>query len=97
MHQGNWKCGGCGAAITELPFEPRGDVGLMCKACFSKSRGPARNPSDNSGGNTGGDKPKHQGDWKCSGCSKAITELPFKPRETSNLLCLDCFKQSRAV
>ncbi len=88
MHQGNWKCGGCGEAITELPFEPRGEAGLMCKACFSKSRG------GSSAG--GGEKTKHEGDWKCSGCSKAITELPFQPRDTSNLLCLDCFKQSRA-
>jgi len=94
MHQGNWKCGGCGGAITELPFEPRGEAGLMCKSCFSKSRGGSGNPS--SGGNTNGERTMHKGDWKCSGCSKAITELPFKPRDTSNLLCLDCFKQNRA-
>ena len=93
MHQGNWKCGGCGAAITELPFEPRGDVGLMCKTYFSKSRGGSGKPS----GTSSAPKQKHQGDWKCSGCSKAITELPFQPRDTSNLLCLDCFKQSRSV
>lgn len=89
MHQGNWKCGGCGGTITELPFEPRGEAGLMCKDCFSKSRG-----GTPSGGN--GEKAKHQGDWKCSGCNKAITELPFQPRDTGNLLCIDCFKQSRA-
>ena len=29
MHQGNWKCSGCGATITELPFEPRSTEGLM--------------------------------------------------------------------
>ena len=25
MYQGDWKCSECGAAITELPFEPSGD------------------------------------------------------------------------
>lgn len=92
MHQGTWKCGSCGGVITELPFEPRGEAGLMCKECFSKSRGGA------SGGTTNGngEKTVHKGDWKCNGCSKAITELPFKPRDTGNLLCIDCFKQSRA-
>ena len=95
MHQGNWKCGGCGAAITELPFEPRGEAGLMCKTCFAKSRGGNGNSQGGNGGST--EKVKHKGDWKCSGCSKAITELPFKPRDTSNLLCIDCFKQSRNV
>ena len=95
MHQGNWKCGGCGSAITELPFVPRGEAGLMCKGCFSKSRGGSGGGNPNGGG--GGDKPKHQGDWKCSGCGKAITELPFQPRDTSNLLCVDCFNQSRNV
>jgi len=91
MHQGNWKCGSCGGSITELPFEPKGEAGLMCKACFAKSR--EGMPKKD----TGADRQMHSGDWKCSGCSKAITELPFQPRETSNLLCLDCFKQSRSV
>ena len=90
MHQGNWKCSGCGEAITELPFEPKGEAGLMCKTCFSKGR------NEGGGANGTAEKVKHQGDWKCSGCSTAITELPFKPRDTSNLLCLDCFKKSRA-
>ena len=93
MYQGNWKCGSCGGVITELPFEPRGEAGLMCKACFSKSR---NGGSKSSGGGGGGERETFQGDWKCSGCSKAITKLPFQPRETSNLLCKDCFKESRA-
>jgi len=36
------------------------------------------------------------GNWTCSGCSAAITSLPFTPRSTDNLRCLDCFKQSKA-
>ena len=94
MYQGNWKCGGCGETITELPFEPRGEAGLMCKNCFSKSRKVGNRPQGNNEGS--GERAMHKGDWKCSGCSKAITELPFQPRETSNLLCRDCFKESRA-
>jgi CxxC-x17-CxxC domain-containing protein len=32
----------------------------------------------------------HQGNWTCSGCGGAITELPFEPRRTDGLLCRDC-------
>lgn len=42
------------------------------------------------------DKPKHVGDWKCAGCGAAITSLPFEPRSTDNLKCIDCFKKSKA-
>ena len=34
---------------------------------------------------------KFQGDWKCSSCGGAITELPFEPRSTSNLTCKNCY------
>jgi CxxC-x17-CxxC domain-containing protein len=44
---------------------------------------------------TPGEKPKFNGDWGCAGCGADITLLPFQPRDTSNLKCLDCFKQSR--
>ncbi|MCW9054425.1 MAG: hypothetical protein OQJ98_00345 [Candidatus Pacebacteria bacterium] len=91
MHQGNWTCSGCGGAITELPFEPRNTAGLKCKSCFAKG----------AGGNGGNDTPRaertmHKGDWKCAGCGGAITELPFQPRDTGNLKCLDCFKKERS-
>ena len=42
-----------------------------------------------------GDKPKFTGDWTCAGCGNPITSLPFQPRDTSNLKCLECFKASR--
>ncbi len=35
------------------------------------------------------------GEWSCSICGGAITSLPFAPRSTTNLKCLDCFKQSK--
>jgi len=91
MHQGNWTCSGCSGAITELPFEPKRTDGLLCRTCHQKQKG---------GGSTGSkpqntDRPKFSGDWKCSGCSTAITSLPFEPRDTSNLKCIDCFKKSK--
>lgn len=44
---------------------------------------------------TPGEKPKFAGDWKCAGCGGTISSLPFQPRDTSNLKCLDCFKASK--
>lgn len=38
-----------------------------------------------------GEKKMFQGDWVCSGCSKSITELPFEPKDTSNLTCKECY------
>lgn len=124
MHQGNWKCSGCGGAITELPFQPRSETGLTCRACYGKSKGtqpapvvpemtstpapldipedaglagemPAFEGMDDAVAVVPGEKPKFAGDWRCAGCGGAITSLPFQPRDTTNLKCLDCFKQSK--
>ena len=38
MVQGDWKCSECGAAITELPFEPDGDRPLYCRDCHRQRR-----------------------------------------------------------
>jgi len=92
MHQGNWTCSVCGGAITELPFEPRSTDGLMCRDCHSKQKGNTSKPNNH---NDRGDKPTFSGDWKCADCGGAITSLPFQPRDTSNLKCVDCFKKSR--
>jgi hypothetical protein len=43
-----------------------------------------------------GEKPKITGDWTCATCGGGISSLPFTPRDTSNLKCLDCFKRSKA-
>lgn len=126
MHQGNWKCSGCGGAITELPFQPRSETGLTCRSCYAKSKGiqpapaptapdmssapapsdipedaglagemPAFEGMDDVVAVTPGEKPKFSGDWSCSGCGSSITSLPFQPRDTSGLKCIDCFKQSK--
>jgi len=126
MHQGNWKCSGCGGAITELPFQPRSENGLTCRVCYAKKSGrsaPTAAPESTSApeapddmpfdaGVAGeiepfegmddavpvvaGDKPRFSGDWACAGCGSAITSLPFQPRDTSNLKCIECFKQSKS-
>lgn len=134
MYEGNWKCSSCGGAITELPFQPRSESGLTCRACYAKgkeaekteqpvpemataSEAPpmddapdfdeaqlAGEPMPDDGAFAGletaapasaGEKPKHEGSWSCAQCSAAITSLPFEPRNTSNLKCLDCFKASK--
>lgn len=42
------------------------------------------------------EKPKHTGEWTCSVCGGPITSLPFEPRSTENLKCIDCFKKSKS-
>ncbi len=37
-----------------------------------------------------------QGQWKCASCGGEISQLPFQPKNTENLKCLDCFKKSKA-
>jgi CxxC-x17-CxxC domain-containing protein len=56
-------------------------------------------PGDDFGGSAipaSSEKPKFAGNWQCAGCGGVITSLPFTPRDTSNLKCLDCFKKSKA-
>lgn len=94
MHKGNWTCADCGASITELPFKPNPDrVGnLKCRDCHKKGA-PRR------GGNRDfGPRTMHKGNWECSKCGTAITELPFVPHpdKVDNLMCRDCFKSSRS-
>mgnify|MGYP002632626854 CR=1 FL=1 len=89
-YQGNWSCGKCGGAISELPFEPKQDrlAELTCFDCHKKAR-------EARGGGSGGGE-RHEGNWQCAGCGKAITSLPFKPQRTDGLKCMDCFKASKA-
>ena len=39
MYQVNLTCATCGAPITELPFEPRGDKPVYCPTCLRAQRG----------------------------------------------------------
>jgi CxxC-x17-CxxC domain-containing protein len=38
MIKGNWTCSGCGATITELPFEPDGERPIYCRDCHRQKR-----------------------------------------------------------
>jgi CxxC-x17-CxxC domain-containing protein len=69
----------------DIPF----DAGLAGEPDFDDGFGPAIASTQT------GDKPKFTGSWQCAGCGGAITSLPFTPRDTSNLKCLDCFKRSK--
>ncbi len=90
MFQGNWVCSGCGKPITELPFEPRSSEGLKYRDCHSKGK------SDGGGSSQPqGEKKRVEGNWTCSNCNTPITSLPFEPRDTSNLLCMDCYKKKK--
>jgi CxxC-x17-CxxC domain-containing protein len=37
----------------------------------------------------------HQGNWKCSSCGGAITELPFVPRSENGLTCRFCYAKQK--
>lgn len=94
MFQGNWTCSGCGKPITELPFEPKGSAGLTCRECHvKKMAGNSANTSNETGQSAF--KARVEGNWQCSSCGSAITSLPFTPRDTSNLLCIDCYKKKK--
>lgn len=125
MFQGKWKCSKCSGEITELPFEPRSEGGLVCRTCYAKQKDGVSKPATENGGSSDQDsqdlpadteqlestgtehgsesvpakqsveKKMFSGDWKCGSCDVAITELPFEPRETGNLKCIDCFKKSK--
>ncbi len=42
---------------------------------------------------TGFSRPMVQGNWKCSNCGAAITELPFEPDASRPIFCRDCHRQ----
>jgi len=38
---------------------------------------------------------KFPGNWKCADCGVEITELPFEPREGSEVRCRECYRKTR--
>lgn len=50
---------------------------------------------DNNQGQGGFERKLYKGDWKCSKCGGAITELPFEPdpARLDKLLCRDCHRE----
>ena len=90
-YKGDWKCGKCGTAITELPFKPDPDRAgqLQCKDCFQKNRPKGGQRSE---------REMYKGNWKCGKCGTAITELPFEPNpdRAGQLQCRDCYRKSNS-
>lgn len=37
----------------------------------------------------------YEGNWKCSSCGGAITQLPFQPRSESGLTCRTCYAKGK--
>jgi CxxC-x17-CxxC domain-containing protein len=86
MYKGNWKCSQCGTEITELPFEPSGDLPLYCLNCHRERTNQGRG---------GFQRKMFQGNWKCAGCGADITELPFEPKEGQEIFCRECYRNRR--
>lgn len=73
---------------TEAPNDMPEDAGLAGEPAPADDDGMNAVPAPT-------EKPKFSGEWKCAECGGAITSLPFEPRSTNNLKCIDCFKKSR--
>ena len=86
MVQGNWKCSKCGAEITELPFEPSGDLPIYSASCHRERMSERRGSFQ---------RKIYEGDWKCAKCGVEIKTLPFQPREGQEILCRECYRSQR--
>jgi len=93
MVEGNWKCSKCGAEITQLPFEPSGDLPIYCSNCHRERMGERR--GGGGGARRDFQRKMYQGNWKCAKCGVSITELPFEPREGQEILCRDCYRSQK--
>ncbi len=98
------KCADCGAAINELPFEPKADRPVYCRDCNRNHRKDAPGAGASRGGfSAGGDRgfaPRQSFDvssmgLKCADCGAAITELPFEPKADRPVYCRDCNRNRR--
>ena len=54
-----------------------------------------KNNGNSSGAPAFSDKPMFEGDWQCSECGKAITQLPFQPGEDQVVSCKECYIKKR--
>jgi CxxC-x17-CxxC domain-containing protein len=88
MFEVNEKCGECGAAITQLPFQPSGDRALKCRDCYRSGR-------PQGGNNNRGPRQMYDVDINCAECGTRITQLPFQPSGDRPVFCFDCNKAKR--
>jgi len=94
------KCADCGAAITELPFEPKADRPVYCRDCNRNHKKTASTGGGFGGGSNAGFAQRQMFDvssmgLKCADCGAAITELPFEPKADRPVYCRDCNRNRR--
>lgn len=98
MYDVDVNCAQCGKHIDKLPFQPTGDRPVYCSDCNRQYREKRQNNGGGGGRggfNSRGPRQMFSGNWTCSSCGAAITELPFQPRDTSSLLCRSCLQAQR--
>ncbi len=87
------------AADTAPGAKPAADMDDREAPIFDPSAPASEQPPESSNSTaapaSSGERQMFTGDWKCSICGNAITQLPFEPRNTENLKCIDCFKKSK--
>ena len=91
-------CADCGTAITQLPFEPKGDKPVYCTDCLRQkrqSRGGMGNGPRRFNNNNRGPRQMFDVNEKCADCGTAITQLPFQPTGGRPIYCFDCVKSKR--
>ncbi len=85
-----------GNAPTNAPTTPQADEVPDIPFDAEPAAGPQMDDGFDSLPTTpAGEKPRFQGNWSCAACGASITSLPFTPRDTGNLKCIDCFKRSK--
>ncbi len=97
MYDVDVNCAQCNKHIDKLPFQPSGDSPVYCSDCNRQFRDKRPDRGGRTGGGMGNRPPRQMfaGNWTCSSCGTAITELPFEPRDTSTLLCRACLQAQR--
>ena len=98
MYSVNLTCAQCGAQITELPFEPKGDRPVYCRDCNRTYR-QTRTGGGGGGSIGGGGRPMRQMfdvDLTCAQCGTKITQLPFLPSGDKPVYCRACLAARRA-
>jgi CxxC-x17-CxxC domain-containing protein len=94
MFDVDMTCAKCGAHISQLPFEPKGDRPVYCSDCnraFRATRGGGM------GASRGPRAPRQMFsvDLTCATCGNKITELPFQPSGDKPVYCRDCMQSRR--
>lgn len=99
MYDVNETCADCGAAITQLPFQPSGDKPVYCSNCLRNRRAQRGGSAGGFGGGAGARRPRQMFDvdLTCAQCGTHISQLPFQPSGDRPVYCADCNRNRRAA